>query len=163
MADYPAVVARWNMEEVSRLHFDHSSIVHRRRRPSGKDDADVLHFATCLAKRLANMVRPLPTRGIGSPADGEAADVNKFKLAIFEMSDFVGCIECFENYLQHCLPRFLLVLPTGSMNCLGQTSKLELQFAVSAVLHGDACRHLRFPPDVERPPEEPEHVDTRGL
>src|SRR5579859_3395804 len=91
------------MEDVSRLHLDHSSIVHRRCRSSGKNHADVLDFATCFAERLANMLRPLPIWGIRSPTNGEAADANKFKLAIFEVSDFVGCIECFDNYFQHFL------------------------------------------------------------
>ena len=63
----------------------------------------VLDFATCLALRLANMLRPLPTWGVRGPTNGEAADVNKFKLALLEVSDFVRCIECFDNYFPHYL------------------------------------------------------------
>jgi len=94
-------MARSDVKYVSFFYFKDAAIIHCHSGPPGNYQADMFYIAARFPKRLANVRRPLPTRFIGSPADGEAADLDYFEPAFGEGPDFVWIVEAFENEIEH--------------------------------------------------------------
>src|SRR5438552_950182 len=97
VADDPAVVPRWDVEDIAGAHLEHAAVAHRRGGAARYDHAHVLDHARTLAERAADVDRPFPTRLIGGAADGHAADAHQLEAAEGELAHFIGRVEAFQN------------------------------------------------------------------
>src|SRR5579863_10168498 len=90
VANHPAVMAGWDVKQISSPHLDHAAVVHGRGSATRDHHTHVLHATTLRARRFAHLLRPLPAGLIGGTPDGHAADVDEFELTLLETSSFVG-------------------------------------------------------------------------
>jgi|SRR5579859_4198334 len=90
VADHPTIVPRWNIENVSRFHFDDFAVAHRSRGFAGNDDSDVLNLTHGLIKIATNVRRPFPARLIRGFTQSHACDMNEIESALLERAYLVG-------------------------------------------------------------------------
>src|SRR5215472_8259965 len=104
VTDYPAVMAGWNIEDITRFHFDYAAIVHGCHRAARNNEANMfdrtrLRACAC-AQSLANVDRPLPARLVGRAPQSHAANPNDLELALFERAKFVGMLKSLQYDVQ---------------------------------------------------------------
>ena len=117
IADYPAVVAGFDVEHDARLHLPDPAVVHGRGRTARDHHPDMLDRAALRSCSLANMLRPLPPRLIGGAANCHAANVNQFKLALLKYPHFVGLLKTFQDdFVQGRSPLEKLLSPRLGMS-----------------------------------------------
>src|SRR5262249_8873592 len=84
-SDHPTIVRAWrDVEEGSGLQRVDFSALHCRSGPSRDHKADMLHAAERRAGHGAHVLRPFPTRLIGSAPYCHPSDVHYFELAFGE-------------------------------------------------------------------------------
>src|SRR5438094_10230278 len=73
------------------------AFLHRRRRVSRNDQAEVLNVAMSLAGRRSDVLRPFPPWLVGGTANTHAADADDFKPTLVKGANFIGFLKPFEN------------------------------------------------------------------
>src|SRR5206468_12630922 len=73
------------------------AFLHRRRRVSRNDQAEVLNVAMSLAGRRSDVLRPFPPWLVGGAANTHAADADDFKPTLVKGANFIGFLKPFEN------------------------------------------------------------------
>src|ERR1700736_1029338 len=101
LAHDPTIVRhRRNIEEFSRVHFDHAPIIESCRRYTREHHADMFNMTASSAKRFADVLAPAPTRLISSATDRHAAEVDDFKLTFHQLSRLIGRLETLQDDIE---------------------------------------------------------------
>src|SRR4029077_7692422 len=73
------------------------AVLHRRRRVSRNDQAEVLNVAMSQAGGRSDVLRPFPPWLVDGSANTHAADADDFKPTLVKGANFVGFLKPFEN------------------------------------------------------------------
>src|SRR6516165_4267100 len=101
VANNPTVVPRRNIEHISGMHFDDTSVIHGRSSHTRNNHADMFHLAALRARGIADVFRPLPARLIAGPANRHPAQFHQLKLALLEQARLIGLLKAFQDRVYH--------------------------------------------------------------
>ena len=100
VAHHPTIMAGrsgWNIKKRTGAEFLDGAVFLSGSGAAGEHHADMLHVAAGGAHRRPHMDGPFPSRLIGGPADGHAADADEFEFSFFKCAYFIRFFKAFQN------------------------------------------------------------------
>src|SRR5215207_2627141 len=94
VADHPAIVRLGrDVEQLAGPELDHPAVSERRRRGARQHEAHVLHGASGLPERRADVLRPAPAGLVRRSTDREPPEVNELEAPLQQLADLVRLLE----------------------------------------------------------------------